>query len=253
MSNEDFARRFGLEGGEFYVTAPAACPYLAGKRERKVFSYLSGAGASSTNALLTRRGFRRSQNIIYLPACEGCSACVPVRVVASDFKMSKSRKRILTRNADLIRRVKEPRATGEQFSVLRGYLDERHDDGGMADMTVLDYASMVEETAVETLVVEYRLRDTATGDERLIATALTDKLTDGLSMVYSFFEPDEAARSLGRFMILDHISLARELDLPYVYLGYWVQGSPKMDYKTDFQPLEKLAATGWVRMDRQTA
>jgi leucyl-tRNA---protein transferase len=253
MSNEDFARRFGLEGGEFYVTAPATCPYLPGKRERKVFSYLSGAGASSTNALLTRRGFRRSQNIIYLPACEGCSACVPVRVVASDFKMSKSRKRILTRNADLIRRVKEPRATGEQFSVLRGYLDDRHDDGGMADMTVLDYASMVEETAVDTMVVEYRLRDNDTGDERLIATALTDKLTDGLSMVYSFFEPDEAARSLGRFMILDHISLAREFDLPYVYLGYWVQGSPKMDYKTDFQPLEKLAATGWVRMDRQTS
>ncbi len=252
MSNEDFARRFGLEGGEFYVTAPATCPYLTGKRERKVFSYLSGAGASSTNALLTRRGFRRSQNIIYLPACEGCSACVPVRVVASDFKMSKSRKRILTRNADLIRRVKEPRATGEQFSVLRGYLDERHDDGGMADMTVLDYASMVEETAVDTMVVEYRLRDKTTGDDRLIATALTDKLTDGLSMVYSFFEPDEAARSLGRFMILDHISLAREFDLPYVYLGYWVEGSPKMDYKTDFQPLEKLAATGWVRMDRQT-
>ncbi len=252
MSNEDFARRFGLEGGEFYVTSPAPCPYLAGKRERKVFSYLSGGGASSTNALLTRRGFRRSQNIIYLPACEGCSACVPVRVVTSDFKMTKSRKRILTRNADLIRRIKAPRATGEQFSVLRGYLDDRHDDGGMADMTVLDYASMVEETAVDTMVVEYRLRDIDTGDERLIATALTDRLTDGLSMVYSFFEPDEAARSLGRFMILDHVSLAREFDLPYVYLGYWVEGSPKMDYKTDFQPLEKLAATGWVRMDRQT-
>ena len=253
MSNEDFARRFGLEGGEFYVTSPAPCPYLKGKNERKVFSYLSGAGASSTNALLTRRGFRRSQNIIYLPACEGCSACVPVRVVANDFKMSKSRKRILTRNADLIRRIKAPRATGEQFSVLRGYLDARHEDGGMADMTVLDYASMVEETAVDTMIVEYRLRDHETGDERLIAAALTDRLTDGLSMVYSFFEPDEATRSLGRFMILDHICLAVELGLPYVYLGYWVEGSQKMDYKTDFQPLEKLAHKGWVRMDRQTS
>ncbi len=252
MSNEDFARRFGLEGGEFYVTSPAPCPYLKGKSERKVFSYLSGGGASSTNALLTRRGFRRSQNIIYLPACEGCNACVPVRIVTDDFKMSKSRKRILTRNADLIRRIKAPRATGEQFSVLRGYLDDRHDDGGMADMTVLDYASMVEETAVDTMIVEYRLRDAATGDERLIGVALTDRLTDGLSMVYSFFEPDEAMRSLGRFMILDHVALAGELGLPYVYLGYWVEGSPKMDYKTDFQPLEKLTTTGWVRMDRQT-
>ncbi len=251
MSNEEFARRFGLEGGEFYITAPAPCPYLAGKRERKVFSYLSGDGASSTNALLTRRGFRRSQNIIYLPACEGCSACVPVRIVVDDFKLSRSRKRALTRNADLHRRIKGPRATGEQFSILRAYLDDRHGDGGMADMTVLDYASMVEETAVDTMIVEYRKRD-ADGEDRLIAAALTDRLTDGLSMVYSFFEPEESARSLGRFMILDHIALAAELGVPYVYLGYWVQGSRKMDYKTEFQPLEKLTANGWVRMDRLT-
>lgn len=252
MSNEDFARRFGLEGGEFYVTAPAPCPYLPGRRERKIFSYLSGDGAPSTNALLTRRGFRRSQNIIYVPACEACTACVPVRIVADDFDLTKSRRRTLTRNADIIRRIKAPQATSAQFSVLRGYLDVRHDEGGMADMTVLDYASMVEETAVDTMIVEYSLRDTKTGEERLIAVALTDRLTDGLSMVYSFFEPDEEARSLGRFMILDHVALAREFELPYVYLGYWVESSPKMDYKTSFQPLEKLTATGWTRMDKQT-
>lgn len=252
MSNEEFARRFGLEGGEFYVTSPAPCPYLRGRRERKIFSYLNGPAASSTNALLTRRGFRRSQNIIYLPACEACSACVPVRVVVGDFALSRSRKRLLSRNADLYRAPKAPRATGEQFSVLRAYLDDRHGDGGMADMTVLDYASMVEETAVDTMIVEYRRRDPETDVDQLIAAALTDRLTDGLSMVYSFFEPEEAARSLGRFMVLDHVSLARELDLPYVYLGYWVEGSPKMDYKTQFQPLERLAASGWVRMDRQT-
>ena len=252
MSNEDFARRLGLEGGEFYITSPAECPYLTGRKERKIFSYLGGDGASSTNALLTRRGFRRSQNIIYLPACEGCSACVPVRIVVDDFDLSKSRRRTLTKNADIIRRIRAPRASGEQFSVLRGYLDARHGDGGMADMTVLDYASMVEETAVDTIVIEYRLADPATGDERLVAVALTDRLTDGLSMVYSFFEPEEEARGLGRFMILDHVALAREFDLPYVYLGYWVQGSQKMDYKTNFQPLEKLTGSGWVRMDRQT-
>ncbi len=252
MSNEDFARRFGLEGGEFYVTAPSPCPYLPGRRERKIFSYLSGDGAPSTNALLTRRGFRRSQNIIYVPACEACTACVPVRIVADDFDLSKSRRRTLTRNADVIRRIKAPQATSAQFSVLRGYLDVRHDEGGMADMTVLDYASMVEETAVDTMIVEYSLRDPQSGEERLIAVALTDRLTDGLSMVYSFFEPDETARSLGRFMILDHVALAREFELPYVYLGYWVANSPKMDYKTSFQPLEKLTATGWTRMDKQT-
>lgn len=249
MRNEDIARRLGLESGEFYITAPAPCPYLAGRTERKVFSYLSGPGAPSLNALLTRRGFRRSQNIIYVPACETCTACVPVRVVVDDFKLTKSRRRVLSRNADLLRRVRPPRATGAQFSVLRGYLDARHEDGGMADMTVLDYASMVEETSVHTMIFEYALRE-ETGEERLVACALSDRLTDGLSMVYSFFEPDEDARSLGRFMILDHIALARDLGLPYVYLGYWVDGSPKMHYKADFQPLEKLTAKGWVRMDR---
>lgn len=252
MSNEDFARRFGLEGGEFYITAPAPCPYLKGRRERKIFSYLGGDAASSTNALLTRRGFRRSQNIVYLPACESCNACVPVRVVVDDFDLSRSRKRVVTRNADLVRKSKAPRATGEQFSVLRGYLDARHEDGGMADMTVLDYASMVEETTVDTLILEYRAQDDDADHDRLVGAALTDRLTDGLSMVYSFFDPDEETRSLGKYMILDHISLARELGLPYVYLGYWVDGSPKMDYKTEFQPLEKLTASGWVRMDRQT-
>jgi len=251
MSNEEFARRFGLESGDFYVTAPAPCPYLHGKRERKVFSYLQGPAAPATNALLTRRGFRRSQNIIYLPACEGCSACVAVRIVVDDFNLTRSRKRNLTRNADLIRRLAAPRATGEQFSVLRGYLDSRHDDGGMSEMTVLDYAAMVEETAVDTMIVEYRALDDE-GHEQLVASALTDRLTDGLSMVYSFFEPEEEHRSLGRFMIHDHVALARELGLPYVYLGYWVEGSRKMDYKADFQPLEKLTHTGWVRMDRQS-
>lgn len=250
MRNEDVSRRFGLDGGEFYITAPAPCPYLPGNTERKVFSYLNGPSAPSINSRLTRRGFRRSQNIIYVPACEGCQACVPVRIVVADFELSRSRKRILSRNAELIRRIKAPRATGEQFSVLRAYLDARHDDGGMADMTVLDYASMIEETAAETMVIEYSVRDAA-GEERLVACALSDRLTDGLSMVYSFFEPEESARSLGQFMILDHVALAREFALPYVYLGYWVERSEKMDYKARFQPLEKLTASGWVRMDRQ--
>jgi len=250
MSNEDISRRLGLEGGEFYMTAPAPCPYIEGEMERKVFSYLGGAAAPSINAMLTRRGFRRSQNIIYLPACETCQACVPVRVVVDDFHLSKSRKRILGKNTEIIRRLRSPRATSQQFSILRGYLDARHGEGGMADMTVLDYASMVEETSVDTIIVEYSIRDQ--DEERLIACALSDRLTDGLSMVYSFFEPDESARSLGQFMILDHIALAKELSLPYVYLGYWVAGSQKMEYKKQYQPLEKLTHTGWVRMDRET-
>ncbi|MEM9704824.1 MAG: arginyltransferase, partial [Pseudomonadota bacterium] len=143
------------------------------------------------------------------------------------------------------RSISGPNATTEQFSLLRGYLDDRHHDGGMADMTVLDYSSMVEETAVDTVIVEYRAND---DEKTLIACALTDRLADGLSMVYSFFEPEAATRSLGKYMILDHVRLANELELPYVYLGYWVDGSPKMAYKEQYAPMEMLVSGKWVAM-----
>ncbi|MEM6537056.1 MAG: arginyltransferase [Pseudomonadota bacterium] len=244
MRNEDIKRQLGVTGGDFYITAPAPCPYLSGRLERKVFSYLSGPRASEINSILSQRGFRRSQNIIYLPACDSCSACAPVRVVAPEFRPSKSRKRILKKNGDILRRIRPAVATQRQFSVLRDYLDSRHADGGMADMTALDYASMVEETAVDTMVIEYTL-ETDDGGERLIACALSDRVVDGFSMVYSFFDPAEADRSLGAYMILDHINMALERGLSHVYLGYWVPGSPKMDYKKNFSPLERLTPEGW--------
>ena len=247
MRKEDITERFGLDkDGEYYITAPSPCPYIAGQMERKVFSFLGGPDARTLNARLTARGFRRSQNIIYVPACETCQACVPVRVCAAKFVPNRSRRRTLSRNRDLTRRLRPARATAEQFSVLRGYLDARHGDGGMAGMTVLDYAAMVEETQVDTMMVEYWLEDHENGTERLVAAALTDRLMDGLSMVYSFFDPDDARRSLGQFMIMDHLALAGELGLDYVYLGYWVKGSPKMDYKGSFRPAERLTPKGWV-------
>lgn len=248
MRKEDVTRQFGLEGGEYYLTAPSPCPYLEGRVERKVFSYLGGPHAPTLNSMLSQRGFRRSQNIIYRPACDACQACTPVRIVVADFAVSRARRRILRKNADLVRVIRGPKATSDQFSVLRGYLDARHPEGGMAEMTVLDYASMVEETAVDTAVIEYHRVDDA-GRRSLVAAALSDRLADGLSMVYSFFEPDEDGRSLGAFMILDHIALARELGLSYIYLGYWVDGSPKMDYKRSYQPLERLTPNGWARLE----
>jgi arginine-tRNA-protein transferase len=144
--------------------------------------------------------------------------------------------------------------TSEQYSVFRAYLDARHRDGGMADMTVLDYAMMVEDSHVETRIVEYRRRDAGSifpgrGGGTLLAVALTDVLNDGLSMVYSFFEPEDDNRSLGTFMILDHIARARRMGLAYVYLGYWVRGSRKMDYKGRFLPQERLMSQGWVRSE----
>jgi arginine-tRNA-protein transferase len=237
---------------QFYLTAPSPCPYLAGQEERKVFTHMVGERARELNDLLTHGGFRRSQSIAYRPACEGCRCCVSVRVVADQFEPSRSMRRIAERNADVIGEMRAGMPTSEQYAVFRGYLDSRHRDGGMADMTVLDYAMMVEDSHVETRIVEYRARgpDSAInrrGNGDLLAVALTDVLGDGLSMVYSFFEPEVAMRSLGTFMILDHIARARAMGLPYVYLGYWVRGSRKMDYKGRFLPQERLGPHGWVR------
>jgi len=238
---------------QFYLTAPSPCPYLGGKEERKVFTHLVGERAGELNNILTQGGFRRSQSIAYRPACEGCRSCVSVRVVVSEFEPSRSMRRIEKRNADIAGEMKVAVPTSEQYSIFRAYLDSRHRDGGMADMTVLDYAMMVEDSHIETRIVEYRRRDAgsaASGSRgELIAVALTDVLADGLSMVYSFFEPDEAARSLGTLMVLDHVARARKMGLAYVYLGYWVRGSRKMDYKSRFLPQERLTPDGWARTE----
>jgi len=240
---------------QFYLTAPSPCPYLNGQEERKVFTHLVGERAGELNDLLTHGGFRRSQSIAYRPACETCRACVSVRVVAADFKPSRNMRRVAERNADLIGELRDAFPSSEQYSVFRGYLDARHRDGGMADMTVLDYAMMIEDSHVQTRLVEYRRRGpdsalTQRGVGKLLAVALSDVLSDGLSMVYSFFEPGQGNRSLGTFMILDHIERAKRMGLDYVYLGYWVQGSRKMDYKSRFLPQERLMPAGWSRIER---
>ncbi|HLJ00454.1 MAG TPA: arginyltransferase, partial [Bradyrhizobium sp.] len=209
---------------QFYLTAPSPCPYLPGRHERKVFTHLVGEKAGDLNDLLTHGGFRRSQSIAYRPACDQCRACVSVRVVANEFRPSRNFRKIVARNADIAGEQRSAVPTSEQYSVFRAYLDARHRHGGMADMTVLDYAMMVEDSHVETRIIEYRRRrtaKTATAERGhdLLGVALTDVLSDGLSMVYSFFEPSEQSRSLRTFMILDHITRARRLGLPYVYLG----------------------------------
>ena len=234
----------------FFVTAPSPCPYLEGKEERKVFTDLSVPDANELNEALGRVGFRRSQSISYRPACEQCNACVSVRVLAREFKPSKSLKRVRARNIDLKVEMADAFATPEQFELLRSYLAQRHHEGGMTDMDEFEFAEMIEQSPVNTRVIEYR---EPPGDDdnlkpgKLIGCALTDILSDGLSMVYSFFDPESTRVSLGTTMILDHIERTRKIDLPYVYLGYWVKGSSKMDYKTRFTPYEKLNALGWYR------
>lgn len=232
---------------QFYLTAPQPCAYLEGREERKVFTTLNGGSAASVNNALSQKGFRRSQSVIYRPACVGCSACMSIRIPVADFKPSRGQRRILQRNEGLTRRPCEAWATETQFALFRRYLGARHADGGMADMDAFDYASMVDETPVNSMVVEYHEEDAETGESRLIGACLSDILSDGLSMVYSFFEPSDAGRSLGSYMILDHVAMAQEMDLSHVYLGYWVSGSRKMDYKIAYRPFELSDGSRWHR------
>ncbi|MDP3658449.1 arginyltransferase [Phenylobacterium sp.] len=232
----------------FFLTAPSACPYLPGRFERKVFAHLPLSDGAVVNDSLTQVGFRRSQNIAYRPACESCQSCVSARIPASDYVFSRSERRTLARNEDLERHLVEAEATMEQFDLLRRYLGARHADGGMAEMTWPDFVAMVEDTAVRTHLMEYRVRSRDGGPGDLVACALVDLMSDGLSLVYSFYDPGMARRSLGSFVILDHVIQACLTSLPYVYLGYWVRGSAKMNYKVRFSPLELLKPEGWSLM-----
>jgi arginine-tRNA-protein transferase len=240
-----------LDTPTFYLTAPSPCPYLSDRSERKIFTHLVGSQARELHAMLSAGGFRRSQNIAYRPACEGCSACVSVRVKVDEFRPTKSMKRIIKRNLDLVGRDEANRATSEQYAMFRDYLDTRHEDGGMAQMSVLDYAMMIEDSHIDTQVVSYRQRQPGAlaGEDGgpLVGICLTDQVADGLSMVYSFFDPDPSLeiRSLGTYMIIDHIERARKRGLPYLYLGYLVEGSQKMAYKARFKPQEHLTPSGW--------
>jgi arginine-tRNA-protein transferase len=236
----------------FFVTSPAPCPYLPGRSERKVFTELKGAHADQLNEALGRIGFRRSQTVAYRPSCLDCHACVSVRVVASKFVPSGTQKRDLKRNADLVVTECRPWATDEQFALLAKYLGARHPDGGMSAMDELDYADMIEHTPVNSVVTEYREPDVGGRPGRLVGACLTDRQGDGLSMIYSFYDPDlEGRAGLGNYIILDHIMRAAAEGLPYVYLGYWVEGSPRMQYKVRYRPLERLTREGWQLMDTE--
>lgn len=230
---------------KFYVTAESPCPYLADKMEKKVFAHLPYGEGAEVNDALSHAGFRRSQNIAYRPACDTCAACVSVRIPVAHHVPNRTDRKILNRNADLRRAIVDAIATEEQFTLLKRYLAARHPEGGMNDMSETDFVTMVEDTSVRTHVVEYRLPTAIRSKGPLIGFALVDLLSDGLSLVYSAFDPDLPKRSLGRFAVLDHIYQARVTSLPYVYLGYWVKGSPTMDYKASYQPLEGLTLFGW--------
>lgn len=237
----------------FFVTSPSPCPYLPGRHERKVFTELNGANASELNDALGQIGFRRSQSVAYRPSCSGCSACVSVRVATREFKPNATQRKLMRRHDDLEVTACRPWATEEQYRLLRRYLGVRHPGGGMAGMDEGDYADMVEQSPVNSYVIEYREPAERPGERgRLVGACITDSQADGLSMIYSFFLADDDGRpGLGTYIILDHILRARAAGLPYVYLGYWVKGSARMAYKAKFQPLEALGPNGWALLPQE--
>ncbi len=228
----------------FFTTAPLPCPYIAGRLERKIVTELSGPDAEMLHEALSRAGFRRSHSIAYTPACPGCNACIAVRIVADEFRPRRTMRRIMQQNAHLQARQVAARATAEQYRLFSRYQESRHAGGDMALMGFYDYRSMIEDSPIDTFLVEFRAADNS-----LRAVVLTDRMSDGLSAVYSFFDPDWAEASLGTYMILWLISESRRLEFPYVYLGYWIAESPKMSYKARFAPLEAFGPGGWRPLD----
>jgi arginyl-tRNA--protein-N-Asp/Glu arginylyltransferase len=228
----------------FYTTAPLPCPYVDGRTERKVVTEIAGLDAEQMHDRLSRAGFRRSHNIAYAPVCPGCQSCIPIRIRAADFTPSRTQRRILRAN-ELVEGFDVPaRATAEQFHLFQRYQNARHGEGDMATMSFYDYRAMVEDTPIETVVAEFR-----DADNRLLGACLTDRLGDGLSAVYSFFDPTVDRRSLGTYAILWLVQRAVRLGLPHVYLGYWVPESPKMAYKARFSASEVLVRGSWRPLD----
>ena len=237
----------------FHSTRARPCPYLPGRHERSIAAELDSFAAQDVYDAACAAGFRRSHGFIYRPACADCDACLPVRIVARDFIPRGTMTRVLKRNADLTGRTLPALASAEQFALFSRYQKSRHasaeskdepaahDAGGMDRMTRSDYTAMIEDSPVDSHVVEYRSHDGV-----LLAAMLTDRVADGLSAVYSFFAPDaDPRRSLGSYMILDLVRRAQADSLPYVYLGYLILETPKMSYKARFQPIEALGADGW--------
>jgi arginine-tRNA-protein transferase len=228
---------------QFFTAGPVTCPYVAGRAERKLIVELTGAAAADFYDELSRSGFRRSQGFAYRPACPQCNACVPVRIAVEQFVHSRSTRRVRNLNRGLSGRLVTARATPEHYQLFTAYQHSRHRDSDMASMTYTDYRSMIEDTPLRTVLAEFRDAGGA-----LVAVSLLDRLDDGVSAVYSFYDPSLEKRSLGTWSILWLVDECQRQGLPYVYLGYWIGESPKMAYKSRFPAIERLSKAGWVSL-----
>ena len=218
------------------------CPYIDGRTEQRVAVDISQNPALHDQ--MARAGFRRVENWVYKPACPGCNACIPWRVDTVNFKMGRNLTRIWRVNEDLTRYIAPITPTIEHYNLFKRYIGARHGDGQMASMNQDEFVSMIENSPIESVLLDYK-----TADGHLVGTVLTDVQNDGLSAVYSFYDPAETKRSLGTYMIMDMIDFAKELGLPWLYLGYYVEESSKMHYKARFQPASIFIDGQWQKYE----
>ncbi|MFK7854382.1 MAG: arginyltransferase [Granulosicoccus sp.] len=232
---------------KLYQGSVNECSYLEDRQAVNIYADPHHPHPRAVYNQLIKRGFRRSGEYVYRPGCTDCSACVPVRIRSKDFEPRRTDKRNLTNNRDLDVDFQKAQYTDEYFELYKIYLEARHANGGMDDPDPEDFERFLLNPWGETLFVEVRLEST------LIAVAVTDATTDGLSAVYTFFDPSFGSRGLGRFCILQQIELCTAMAFPYLYLGYWVDGCQKMQYKTDFRPQEHFDGHNWIALDKGQA
>tara|TARA_B100001093_G_scaffold468452_1_gene488460 strand:+ start:832 stop:1551 length:720 start_codon:yes stop_codon:yes gene_type:complete len=223
----------------FYLSNKENCSYVDNKKERKIFTIMDNPNNADEYESLIKFGFRRSHNILYNQVCDSCNLCKSIRINCVNFNPSKSQKRVIKKNYGIYEKKLKAKPSLKQFELFKKYLKFKHDKSEMNEMNYYDYKKMMEAPGIETKIYEYYY------EKKLVACVISDFLDDSISMVYSFYSEEILKNSIGKYMILDHLELAKNLNKNYVYLGYWVEGCNKMDYKSKFNSSQVLMNSKW--------